>query len=742
MTMRASGITWVAVGALTVLSGISACNNGGGEAKPQVPKADKPPIRVASEQAEPVPEAPEPVKLLDPIPLWVEGDTVRNVDAATASADGYLVLELGEVFTPYLFTDGIDEAGAPLKNHYRETYLALAQEKFPDNHHGDRADRDKYLELYGIVPTLKVLRARLEASDKLACGKELDLQPLIDFSKVVTYRSNNAAKRGAGDFVYLRNRVRKFMRKQQVESAEEVDAAALSRRDKDVLKRFKRKAPAYYAVRALQERLKCEGFFKGRGRYVKGAMDWPTHDALAEFERRHRVYSWGYIGRDSLAVLRISPLEAEREAVLRVLNERAVHAAGVIEDGSTSTLKDGTARTFKGRDGELHPVPNLEADLRQKIVQAFGLQTPASTLEFLQGLGELSSDGSMRVAIRAPELPEYYDADMALTLVYDRGDVWYDFPYDEEGKERAQPVARRPRVTLFTKYEGQRIPLARFGTTIGGWRSDKVDEAIMWKYKGSPVGDRVWQNIVAAPVWLPPASTPDKDLLSRKHKRKPGEPKLEVNYHETGPSYASAYGLVAAYHRKFVQKADGTVLIGGDEGIRTHGSVDYMSIMRRHSHGCHRLHNHIAVRLMSFVLAHRNHRRMGQHPTAYFRELHHEDEVYKMEIKRGGYVFRLETPLHVTVLEGRIRGRQEEPIELPIPKFDREIGAYLMPDGGAVQLSGRELVAVPLPVVDGGVLDVPPGAVEDTAAAAQGTAPSILNPLRQSLGLPVAPPGQ
>ena len=33
----------------------------------------------------------------------------------------------------------------------------------------------------------------------------------------------------------------------------------------------------------------------------------------------------------------------------------------------------------------------------------------------------------------------------------------------------------------------------------------------MWKYKDSPVGPGVWQQIVAAPVWLPPESTPPRE---------------------------------------------------------------------------------------------------------------------------------------------------------------------------------------------------------------------------------------
>jgi hypothetical protein len=219
----------------------------------------------------------------------------------------------------------------------------------------------------------------------------------------------------------------------------------------------------------------------------------------------------------------------------------------------------------------------------------------------------------------------------------------------------------------------------------------------MWKYKESPAGPRVWTQIVASPVWLPPDSTPPKDLLKRKRDRKPGEPKWEINYHETGPSYASAYGLVAAYHHTYLERGSGAIDVGNDEGIRTHGSVDYMSIMRRHSHGCHRLHNHIALRLMSFVLSHRPHRRVGQETISFERTIEYEDEKHELELKQGGYVFELAEPLKVEVLEGRIRGQVQKAIDFPIPKYDDAAGAYVMPDGTAVQVRGDKLVPIPMP---------------------------------------------
>jgi hypothetical protein len=643
------------------------------------------------------PQSADTPPMTTPVPLWEHGKVSGQIDAATAASQGYVVLDLGEAWVPYIFTDGSNDKGKPLKNDYRETYLALARGEFPNNYHGERAKDDKYLELYGIAPTFGLIRERFRHFESLECLRQLDQQPLITFQGVVIHETNEGALKIAADFGYLRGVIDKLMRKQRVKTPEELDPNPLDDKDKDRLKHFFKIAPEYYAVDATQKRLKCEGFFKGKRRYVRGALDSSTRDALVEFERRHRVFGWGLLGKDTLEVLRLTPAEAERKAVMRVLLERAIHAASVLEDGSVSADKDGQPHTFKGADGKDHPLPNLTADLEQRLTEAFGLQTAEATFAWLEGLGKLPPLEHRFVAFRGPTLPEYYDGDMELTLEYDRGDVWFDFPYDDRGREIFQPVSRRPNVTVYTRYLDQKIPLARYGTTIGGWRSELVGETLMWKYKESPVGPRVWSQIVASPVWMPPDTTPPKDLLKRPRLRKPGDPPFEVNYYETGPGYASAYGLVAAYHRKYLEHADGSIDIGQDEGIRTHGSVDYMSIMRRHSHGCHRLHNHIAVRLMSFVLGHRPHRRLGQEQLGFQKLIEWEDQKYQMELKQGGYVFELDTPLKVHVFEGRIRGQQKRAIEIAIPKYDDKISAYVTPDGGAVQVRGDRLIDIPMP---------------------------------------------
>lgn len=679
------------------LVALGACTEGIGASEPDEPAPVEPVREPDPEPQERVDSRPPPMH--EPVPLWEGGQTIRQVDARDASESGYIVVDLGEDWTPYLFSERDNREAEVFPNGYRATYLALARGETPDDYHGERARRDVYLELYGIAPTLGLVRTRMQAVRDLECAAALDLEPLRAYTGFKAYENNDRSRAAARRFVANERTVTGLLTEQGASDQTALDETVLSDSERRALRDYRANVGEISAIRAAQDRLVCEGFLERNADFVRGALDWTTHEALAKFERRHRVYGWGFIGGESLAALQRTPLENEREAVLRVLVERAIHAAGVIEDGSA--VENGEPATYLGDDGERHPVPNLEADIRERVIAAFGLTTPESTLAWLEGL-ELEQGREDFVAIAGPDLPPYYASDMNLSVEIDRGDIWYDFPYDAEGNEIPQPVARRPRLTIFTEYNGERLALARFGTTIGGWRSEVVEGVSMWKYKDSPPGPRVWRRIVAAPVWLPPESTPGKDLLARVPGRS-GAGAYRVNLHEMGPSYASAYGLVAAYHIHANEQEDGTIEYRGDEGIRTHGSVDYMSIMRRHSHGCHRLHNHIAVRLMSFVLAHHPHRRVGQREISFGRVIEHEGHTYRFDLTNGGYEFELDEPVPVEVLVGRIRGQRGSPIVIPLPKFNTEIGAYVMPDGRTVavdRFGNITDIVLPPPEVD------------------------------------------
>jgi hypothetical protein len=134
-----------------------------------------------------------------------------------------------------------------------------------------------------------------------------------------------------------------------------------------------------------------------------------------------------------------------------------------------------------------------------------------------------------------------------------------------------------------------------------------------------------------------------------------------TNYDETGPGYLSAYGLVAAIHEQVRRGPNGTVGYG-DNGIRTHGSFDYLSLRGRFSHGCHRLYNNLAVRLFSFVVAHQRVRTLGPIALNFRRAFWWGGDLYDLRLPSRGFYFQLDPPLPIVTTEGRIRGQRQTPV--------------------------------------------------------------------------------
>ncbi|MBW2627849.1 MAG: hypothetical protein JRE45_09525 [Deltaproteobacteria bacterium] len=97
---------------------------------------------------------PPPVVLQAAVAFWKDGKAQGQVDAARADEEGNLLLDLGEEWTPYILTEAAGPDGQLKTSEYRSTYLALARGEFPEDRHGYRAQKDQYLELYGILPTL------------------------------------------------------------------------------------------------------------------------------------------------------------------------------------------------------------------------------------------------------------------------------------------------------------------------------------------------------------------------------------------------------------------------------------------------------------------------------------------------------------------------------------------------------------------------------------------------------------
>jgi hypothetical protein len=222
---------------------------------------------------------------------------------------------------------------------------------------------------------------------------------------------------------------------------------------------------------------------------------------------------------------------------------------------------------------------------------------------------------------------------MALSVEIDRGDV-----------SRWKVATRRPALILYVTVGDKRTALVRWPTTIGGWQHEKVSAGEIHKWKESPVGPRVWRDLYVGPSWLPPDSTPDRELV-----RTGAHPRLASEL--LGPSYRAAFGYLAFVHL-LVGKSETDVW---DQGIRTHGTGNVRSLADGVSHGCHRLMGLHVVRLAGFVLAHHQHAIRGDASTYYRRMVRYEGRRFPIAIDTLGYRIELTPPISVEVLRGHVR---------------------------------------------------------------------------------------
>jgi len=643
----------------------------------------------------------------------------RRLTVDEARRQGLLDIDLSDAWAPFIFSEADGPGGSVKPNAYRKTYLALAsdrsspEELLMETPQGElaalsaagisiekgaaetsegrraiaeakravRVQRDRnYLEAFGIPPTLSVLLGRIEDDRSKTCYAQQDLEGLAAFSGMVTFQSREQSKREYGEALSDAAWVEKLLAGDKSAAdattgkvqqglgdgtgapSDDALLAKLGKDDKKIatrLDRYRRGQSRLRAIRAVQARLICEGLLTPRTKYVHGIFDLATNQALAAWERKNDIFGWGFLGGETTSALQRPQMELHFDTFRRILMERLSDGAAILEDGSAAAAKQ--PAVYKDADGTERKVPNLIGDFADALLAALRIKGPDDMVMFLRRVGR-EGLASLHVAFRAPALPPYYGKPMELSVEIDRGDVWYDFPWDDAGKEIVQPRVNYPTLTVFVEWEKQRIPLVQWRTTIGSWRSESVGGKVYYKYKNSDVGPRIWKDIVASPVWIPPETTPPKDLLTRKTLDRDVGPVTVVNTDVMGPGFQSAYGLVMAIHHR---KGAGTL---SDNQIRTHGSVDYTSIARRFSHGCHRVVNSRAVRMFDFILRRRPFERLGNQAVTLRRHFSVDDKAYEFLLDTRGYYYELKQPIPVMVTEGRIMGKRKQPIGAPWPK--------------------------------------------------------------------------
>lgn len=497
------------------------------------------------------------------------------------------------------------------------------------------ADPQEWLEVFGVAPSPSTVLTRWRQALERPCYAD------VDWEALATYE---------GKISLNRKDPKRWIRKK---------------------KKNPKAARVHEVLVAAQRRMKCDGDYHGM-KLREGWADGRAKKALLRFNKRNRIFSYGTrIEGASLEALARDPDATHHAMLLRALAERVGDAAGEIEDGSAPGTTD--------RLG----------DARDAFVTAVGARTPSDAKAWLEALGDLTEPHY--VAARLPDPPADYAAHMPLELVVDRGDVWYEFPYGEDGVKRKRPIRRRPKVTLWAGVGAERRRVISWRSTIGGWRKEELGDGHTYlKYKGSPTGDSLLRRIVAGPVWIPPESTPVRSIV----RWVKGEG-LTPNYREIGPGPKSAYGLVAGYLMHCGER--GSAKPGGrcrerDIGIRIHGTSSWLSVLGAYSHGCHRLFNHLAVRLYGFILRHRTHGISGQVPMDYERIIElrpkgkpdAKPKEVVLSLDTRGFRYELSPPIRVVVRKGRIKGELEDPEDdyMRIPGKVYSDAAWVPEEGG------------------------------------------------------------
>jgi hypothetical protein len=658
---RVTGKSGVSVLALWAVA-VSGCTERG---RPPQETSDREKTTAASAKPPPKPRAPDP----DVLPAageapkdasdrarWalqvVQSDdgglTDRWVDRRQAVERGLTLVDLSDDWAPFVFADAKAKDGRVLPNRYRAIFVGLANDRTDGDGQPLRAGERNYLEPYGIPPSLSVLRRRFLVDGASPCFATVDQQRLLAVSQIPVFGTATEKKERDRE-QQAATRLEAARAAAGVATLEEL-AATKPEFDKAVKdqRRVERERAAFAEA---EKRLICEGLLDPQ-KHLAGRYDTLMRFAMLAFQQKNLVMAQGDITRATLEALARPPLQGNFLVLERVLAERVADAGRFLEDGSAEDA------SYSDEGGTKRPVPNLVGQGTTAVLKRLGIATPEDALAFFRRRAR-ADFRQLVVAARLPEKPPYYADQMDLSVEIDRGDIWYEFPFDGKGRRLPQPRSRFPSFTLSVRWQDQNIPLVRWRTTVGGWRSELASDGQEYlRYKGSDVGARVIRHVVAAPVWLPPDSTPMGGFVKQKWVN--GAVVSVPNHDEVGPGYLSAYGLVAGVHVE--PRGQGERKFFFDNGIRTHGTFDYTSLRGRFSHGCHRLANHLAVRMFSFVLQHRRWRAIGPMPLDYRKTFVAAGGVYDLRLPSRGYYYELDPPMPVVTLPGTVKGTRTQPI--------------------------------------------------------------------------------
>jgi hypothetical protein len=165
-----AGVVWL----------LAACGGDGKQTPPGAVAGGAAPAVRAPSGRQPAP----PRKVSEAEALRARGDLPANervmvmvngaerwVDAAAIESVGYTIVDLRDTWTPTIFAEHTTPEGVPLPNRYRRVLLGLANDQLDNDGEPLEPGEKNYLELYGVFPSLSVLRARARSGrDRVVRG--------------------------------------------------------------------------------------------------------------------------------------------------------------------------------------------------------------------------------------------------------------------------------------------------------------------------------------------------------------------------------------------------------------------------------------------------------------------------------------------------------------------------------------------------------------------------------------------
>ncbi len=586
------------------------------------------------------------------VEVFDNGVAHGSICAAQAMQRGLSILDLTDTWTPTLFAPTSD--GQIPSFHAR--YLELANEKDEANH--PLEGEDALDELYGVVPALAIVRARLADDSRHTCQQAIDPKPILAIDKTYSQDDKEAVRLGelSRAFLYAQLDKEKTRRK-----LADITMLAQVPDQQARYERWKKLDELHTGLVTAEQKFRCEGWLIDKD--VDGSFTWRTGNAIELFQRRNFLMPTEKLDPETREALQLDSRELDFKLALRILRERVVESTGLIEDGTAGAgpqpilgrMLDPEA--MRAARGHAQPLPDGAPDLISATTEAAARQLGWTGPEQVRAFLDKHPNGA-RIAIALPPAPPYHAAHMELSVEIDRGDVFYD----EQPPPFRRIVPHRPTLVLYVTDRGTKRPLVRWPTTIGGWADQRMaDGSLVQRWKESEVGPRVWRDLFAGPTWFPPKTTPDRDLVKNLWNGHWGV-KSEV----FGPGPHAAYGMILLEHLQAIKLKDGTERLD-DNGIGTHGSASVTSIVNGTSHGCHRLYNQLAVRLGDFLLRHRTHVVKGEQTEKFRRIVFHNDEAFRAKIDTRGFLYELTPPVVVNVLKGNIVSKRKVPPLLSAP---------------------------------------------------------------------------